>query len=105
MSQSQTSGGDERVATGSVAPLLRADRSAPSRYRLAAGLDSWRDDPRIAARGFSHRWRSVVEPGNGEDAFLDACSTATLLRSARLLDIGCGHGELAIALAARAADS
>ena len=41
-----------------------------TRYALAHHLDSWRADDRIAARGFVHRWDSVVADGNGEDFFL-----------------------------------
>lgn len=72
------------------------------RYRRAADLDSWRRDPRIAERGFVHRWISRVEDGNGEDAFLDALERR-LRPHHVVLDLGCGHGELSIDVARRCA--
>ena len=41
-----------------------------AKYARAPDMDSWLRDPRIAARGFAHRWQSSVAAGNGEDAFL-----------------------------------
>ena len=49
-------------------------------YGRAPDMDSWQRDPRIAARGFAHRWQSAVASGNGEDAFVD------------LVDVGAGFG-------------
>lgn len=71
-----------------------------SRYARAHDLDSWLHDPRIAERGFAHRWQSTVAAGNGEDAFL-ALIDAHLRPEFDVLDIGCGHGELALELAMR----
>jgi SAM-dependent methyltransferase len=75
--------------------------SPPRRYRHAGDLDSWRSDDRIADSGFTHRWVSRVDDGNGEDFFL---STAKQLVGPDdvVLDLGCGHGELTLALAVRA---
>jgi SAM-dependent methyltransferase len=63
-------------------------------------MDSWLRDPRIAARGFVHRWQSSVAAGNGEDAFI-ALVEQYLRPDCDVLDLGCGHGELTLTLAAR----
>jgi SAM-dependent methyltransferase len=63
-------------------------------------MDSWLRDPRIAARGFAHRWQSSVAAGNGEDAFI-ALVDQYLRPDSDVLDLGCGHGELTLSLAAR----
>ena len=72
-----------------------------TRYALAHDLDSWRADDRIAARGFVHRWDSVVADGNGEDFFLQLLGRH-LSADIDVLDVGCGHGELALSVARRA---
>lgn len=71
------------------------------RYARASDLDSWQRDARIAERGFTHAWVSRVDEGNGEDFFL---ATVDQLVGADdvVLDLGCGHGELTLALAERA---
>lgn len=70
------------------------------KYTRAHDMDSWRSDPRIAARGFAHRWHSSVAAGNGEDAFIELVEQ--YLRPERdVLDVGCGHGEFTLTLAAR----
>ena len=61
-------------------------------------MDSWVRDPRIARRGFAHRWHSSVAAGNGEDAFL-ALVEQHLRPECDVLDLGCGHGELTLDLA------
>lgn len=63
-------------------------------------MDSWLRDPRIATRGFVHRWQSSVAAGNGEDAFI-ALVEQYLHSDCDVLDLGCGHGELTLTLAAR----
>jgi 23S rRNA (guanine745-N1)-methyltransferase len=63
-------------------------------------MDSWLRDPRIAARGFAHRWQSSVAAGNGEDAFI-ALVDQYLRPDCDVLDLGCGHGEFTLSLAAR----
>lgn len=70
------------------------------RYDRARDLDSWRHDRRIAERGFVHAWHSAVAPGNGEDYFVDRLSEL-LGPDDVVLDLGCGHGELALDLAGR----
>lgn len=71
-----------------------------TKYARAHDMDSWLRDPRIAGRGFAHRWQSSVAPGNGEDAFL-ALVDQFLRPDCDVLDLGCGHGELTLALAPR----
>lgn len=70
------------------------------RYAKAHDMDSWQQDPRIAARGFVHRWQSTVAAGNGEDAFIDLVNQS-LQPDCDVLDLGCGHGELTLLLAKR----
>jgi SAM-dependent methyltransferase len=71
-----------------------------ARYSRAHDMDSWLRDPRIAARGFAHRWQSAVAAGNGEDAFI-ALVDQYLHPECDVLDLGCGHGELTLTLAPR----
>jgi len=71
-----------------------------TKYARARDMDSWLRDPRIAARGFAHRWQSSVAAGNGEDAFI-ALVDQYLHPDCDVLDLGCGHGELTLTLAAR----
>ena len=63
-------------------------------------MDRWRHDVRIADRGFNHAYDSVVEEGNGEDFFLALVDEA-VGRGNDVLDVGCGHGDLTLELAAR----
>lgn len=71
-----------------------------TKYARAHDMDSWLRDPRIAARGFAHRWHSSVAAGNGEDAFMDLVDQY-IRPEYDVLDLGCGHGELTLTLAAR----
>src|SRR5512137_2367991 len=75
------------------------DDSSP-RYAKAHDMDSWQRDPRIAERGFNHPWRSKVAGGNGEDAFIELVDQH-LRPDSDVLDLGCGHGEFTLNLAAR----
>lgn len=72
-----------------------------TRYASAHDLDNWKTDERIAARGFAHKWESVVADGNGEDFFLELLSHHLTPKS-DVLDVGCGHGDLALAISRRA---
>lgn len=72
----------------------------PKRYTHANDLDSWRSDPRIATRGFTHPWLSTVDDGNGEDFFRTTLDHLTAPDDV-VLDLGCGHGELTLSLAAK----
>jgi SAM-dependent methyltransferase len=71
-----------------------------TKYARAHDMDSWLHDPRIAARGYAHRWQSVVAAGNGEDAFIELVEQH-LRPDSDVLDLGCGHGELTLILAAQ----
>lgn len=71
-----------------------------TKYAQAHDMDSWLRDPRIATRGFAHRWQSSVAIGNGEDAFIDLVDQY-LHPDYDVLDLGCGHGELTLILANR----
>jgi len=71
-----------------------------TKYARAHDMDSWMRDPRIAARGFAHRWQSSVAAGNGEDAFIELVDQH-LRPDCDVLDLGCGHGELTLILAAK----
>ncbi len=71
-----------------------------TRYARAHDLDSWKTDERIAARGFAHRWDSGVADGNGEDFFLELLDHH-VGPGLDVLDVGCGHGELALSVAMR----
>jgi SAM-dependent methyltransferase len=71
-----------------------------TKYARAQDMDSWLSDPRIATRGYAHRWQSTVAAGNGEDAFL-ALVEQHLRPEYDVLDLGCGHGELTLDLASR----
>lgn len=73
----------------------------PRRYARASDLDSWRSDCRIAERGFVNAWVSRVGAGNGEDFFQTTADQLVGLDDV-VLDLGCGHGELTLALAAGA---
>jgi SAM-dependent methyltransferase len=71
-----------------------------TKYARAHDMDSWLQDPRIAARGFAHRWQSFVAAGSGEDGFIELVDQY-LRPDHDVLDLGCGHGELTLLLAAR----
>ncbi len=73
----------------------------PTRYATAHDLDRWKTDRRIAERGFSHKWDSVVADGNGEDFFLELLGRH-LTADSDVLDVGCGHGDLALSVARQA---
>jgi len=64
-------------------------------------MDRWKTDDRVAARGFTHPWDSVVADGNGEDFFLDLLEQH-LTPESDVLDVGCGHGDLTLTIARRA---
>jgi SAM-dependent methyltransferase len=71
-----------------------------TRYDRAHDMDSWMHNRKIAERGFAHRWQSSVATTNGEDLFIDLVNQH-LRPDSDVLDLGCGHGELTLALAAK----
>ena len=52
-------------------------------------------------RGYFYDWRSVVEPGNGEELYTQLVDRE-LGPSLDVVDAGCGHGEDVLRIAARA---
>ncbi|HEX4224679.1 MAG TPA: class I SAM-dependent methyltransferase [Pseudonocardiaceae bacterium] len=76
-------------------------RHSTRRYQQATDLDSWQSDARIAERGFVHAWESRVGEDNGEDFFASMLERLVGPDDV-VLDVGCGHGELTLALADRA---
>ena len=58
----------------------------------------WYDRLATLQPGYYYPWRSRLGPWNGEDAYL-ALVRAHLRPDADLLDVACGHGEVALDLA------
>jgi SAM-dependent methyltransferase len=58
----------------------------------------WYDRLSTLQDGYYYPWKSQLTPGNGEDAYL-ALVGAYLSPSTDLLDVGCGHGEVALKMA------
>lgn len=74
--------------------------SRRTRYARAHDLEGWKTDERAAATGFAHRWESVVADGNGEDFFVRLLDQH-VRDDLDVLDLGCGHGALTLAVARR----
>jgi SAM-dependent methyltransferase len=67
---------------------------------LSPHSPAWYDRLATQQEGYYYPWRSTLAPGNGEEAYL------TLVRASvdpetDLLDVACGHGDVALELAAR----
>lgn len=58
----------------------------------------WYDRLTTLQDGYYYPWKSQLTPGNGEDAY-QALVEAHLSPTTDLLDVGCGHGEVALELA------
>jgi SAM-dependent methyltransferase len=65
-------------------------------------LTGWVRDERIAKQGFSHPWQSRVAAANGE-IFFDELVRGHLSADMTVADVGCGHGDYTMRLAASAA--
>lgn len=62
--------------------------------------DAWYDRLATLQSGYFYPWRSTVPPHNGEDTFL-AMLNDLLAPEKDVLEVGCGHGAMALAYAPR----
>lgn len=60
----------------------------------------WYDRLSAMQRGYYYPWRSRIAPRNGEDAYMDTLREH-LAPDKDVLDVGCGHGGVALAVAPR----
>lgn len=65
---------------------------------LKAHSKAWYDRLAQLQSGYYYPWRSKVPPFNGEDIYLEIVQQHISTES-DVLDIGCGHGEVALELA------
>ena len=65
-----------------------------------AHSNDWYDHLATLQEGYFLPWTSVVAPRSGDDAFRDLVFS-TVKEDAVVLEIACGHGELALELAPR----
>lgn len=65
---------------------------------LVPHTPEWYDRLAQLQKGYYYPWKSVVGQPNGEQAFLELVKSH-LNQDSTVLEIGCGHGELALALA------
>jgi SAM-dependent methyltransferase len=63
-----------------------------------AHSNTWYDNLARVQRGYYYPWKSTVGERNGEDAFIEVVKEH-LTPDARVLEVGCGHGDLALQLA------
>lgn len=63
-----------------------------------AHSNSWYDNLARVQHGYYYPWKSKVGARNGEDAFIEIVREH-LTPETRVLEVGCGHGELALRLA------
>ncbi len=66
-----------------------------------AHSNDWYDHLATLQDGYYLPWESDVSPGNGEDAFLQLVESQ-LSEDKTVLEVGCGHGELALDIAGKA---
>ncbi|HJN50513.1 MAG: class I SAM-dependent methyltransferase [Pseudomonadales bacterium] len=66
--------------------------------RLRQHSRAWYDALAKVQKGYYYPWKSEVAPGNGEDAYL-AMVREHLTPDSDVLEVGCGHGEVALQLA------
>lgn len=62
--------------------------------------NEWYDRLAQLQKGYFYPWKSTIGPGDGETAFVNLVE-AHLAPTVDVLDVGCGHGDLALSLAAR----
>ncbi len=63
-----------------------------------AHSNDWYDNLSAVQSGYYYPWKSRIAPGNGEDAFISLIKD-NLIQSSNVLEVGCGHGDLALSLA------
>ncbi|MEX0941905.1 MAG: methyltransferase domain-containing protein [Pseudomonadales bacterium] len=63
-----------------------------------AHSNTWYDNLAKVQQGYYYPWRSIVGDRNGEQAFIDLVMEH-LTPDTRVLEVGCGHGDLALQLA------
>lgn len=63
-----------------------------------AHSNTWYDNLARVQDGYYYPWRSIIGDHNGEQAFIDMLM-AHLTGNTRVLEVGCGHGDLALQLA------
>ncbi len=63
-----------------------------------AHSNDWYDNLSKVQRGYYYPWKSRVGDNNGEEAFIELVKK-TLSPDLTVLEVGCGHGELALSLA------
>ena len=61
---------------------------------------AWYDRLSTLQQGYYYPWKSTLPPKNGEDNYLELVSQH-LYPEADVLDVGCGHGEVALGFAPR----
>ena len=63
-----------------------------------AHSDSWYDNLAATQPGYFYPWESRLASRNGNDAFIELVHEY-ITSDSQVLEVGCGHGELALALA------
>ena len=61
---------------------------------------AWYDRLATMQDGYYYPWKSIFSPHNGEDAYLKLLSQ-NLNPETDVLDVGCGHSEVAISIASK----
>jgi SAM-dependent methyltransferase len=63
-----------------------------------AHSNSWYDNLSAVQQGYYYPWKSKVGDRNGEDAYIELLKDH-VKQDFRVLEVGCGHGDLALELA------
>ncbi len=68
------------------------------RMKLTGHSNRWYDRLSSIQEGYYYSWKSILAPGNGENAYFELVRQHLIL-DLDVLDAGCGHGEVTIKLA------